>query len=315
MHDGSPPPRRRSGVDASPVQSELAALIARHAALDGVHDTAVPSLALARFSRPQGCNAVLYDPRLYIVAQGRKATVLAGERYFYDPLHYLVVSTPLPAYGEIVDATPQHPYLALKLGVDPALLHALVAETGIRAPAREVDRALYAAPATPALLDPVLRLVRMLDHPRDLAVLAPMLLREIHYRLLSGEFGRRLAGMAHGGSRLQRISRAVDILRRDYAEPLRIDALAAALHMSPSSLHHQFKAMTTMSPLQFQKQIRLHEARRLMMVEGLEAGTAAHRVGYESPSQFSREYRRLFGAPPRREVAMARPRAGVADGG
>lgn len=295
-----------SGGGEDRAQPALAALITRHARGEGLVQTAVPELTLARFTRPQGCNAVLYDPRLYIVAQGRKATLLGGERYHYDPLHYLVISTPLPAYGEIVEASPEHPYLALKLTLDPARLHALVAETGIPAPPREVDRALYAARATTQLLDPVLRLVRLLDRPADLPVLAPMLVREIHYRLLTGEFGHRLAALAHAGTRLQRISRAVDILRRDYAEPLRIEALAASLHMSSSSLHHQFKALTAMSPLQFQKQIRLHEARRLMLVNGLEAGTAAHRVGYESASQFSREYKRLFGAPPRRDTERNR---------
>ena len=302
----SRPPETTGRLDQ---QAELGALIARHAGKDGVHPTAVAGLALARFSRPQGCNAVLYDPRLYIVAQGRKATVLAGRRYEYDPLHYLVVSTPLPALGEIVEATPERPYLALKLSLDPAHLHALAAHSAQRPQQPDsVDSALFAARATPQLLDAVLRLVRLLDSPRDLAALAPMRVREIHYRLLTGELGHRLSGLASTGSRAQRIARAVDVLRRDYAEPLRIESLAQALHMSPSSLHHQFKALTSMSPLQFQKRIRLHEARRLMLVDGLEAGAAAHRVGYESASQFSREYKRLFGAPPRREVGQVQGR-------
>ena len=158
-----------------------------------------------------------------------------------------------------------------------------------------------------ALLDAVVRLMRLLDSPRDAAVLAPLVMREIHYRVLTGELGRAAArAVRWRTAACSAVARAIDLLRTRYAEALSIEELADVAHMSASSLHHRFKEVTAMSPVQFQKHLRLHEARRLMLVEGLEAAAAAHRVGYESPSQFSREYRRLFGAPPKREIEALR---------
>ncbi|MEL1265523.1 AraC family transcriptional regulator [Pseudoxanthomonas putridarboris] len=287
-------------------QTELADRIARLTNEDGVHATAIPSLYLMRFSTPRPCTAVLYDPRLCIVAQGRKIAILAGDTYHYDPLHYLVVSMTLPALGQIIEATPEHPYLSLRLDIDMEQLRTTVLETPPARAADMIDRGLYSARASGALLDAVLRLVRLLDEPEDLDALAPLIQREIYYRVLSGDLGHRLRELVTTGSRSHRIGRAVQALRDHYLEPLSIDALAESLHMSVSSLHHQFKAATSMSPLQFQKHLRLHEARRLMLSEGLEANSAARRVGYESPSQFSREYKRLFGAPPRSEIVQLR---------
>jgi AraC-like DNA-binding protein len=163
------------------------------------------------------------------------------------------------------------------------------------------------------LLDAVLRLVRLLDSPADRAVLAPLALREIHYRLLISPQGHKLRELSETDSQAQRIARAIELLKLRYDQPLSIAELADSVHMSASALHHRFKAVAQMSPIQFQKQIRLHEARRLMLTQGLEAAAAAHRVGYESPSQFSREYRRLFGAPPRKDVSQLRT-SGVAAG-
>ena len=283
-------------------QMELADRIARFATEDGVHATAIPSVHLIRFSAPRPCTAVLYEPRLCIVAQGRKVAILNGETYHYDPLHYLVVSMTLPMRGQIIEATPEHPYLCLRLDIDTEQLCSLVLETPETRPADPIDRGLFSARATGTLLDAVLRLMRLLETPEDLAALSPLVLREIFYRVLTADLGHRLRELARVGSRSHRIARAVLLLRGRYAEPLSIDALAESLHMSPSTLHHQFKAVTSMSPLQFQKHLRLHEARRLMLADGLEANAAAHRVGYESPSQFSREYKRLFGAPPRSEI-------------
>jgi len=160
------------------------------------------------------------------------------------------------------------------------------------------------------LLDAALRMVRLLDTPQDIPVLAPMLQREIYYRVLRGRLGRRLVDLAEGDGGSRRIVRAIEWLKHRYTEPLRVDELAEVVHMSPSALHHRFKAVTAMSPLQYQKHLRLHEARRLMFSDGLDCAAAGHRVGYESPSQFSREYRRLFGAPPRAEIARLRE-AGV----
>jgi len=294
--------------------SELAARIARSAPGDGVHATAHPPLSLVRLSGPTACTPVVYEPRLVIVAQGSKSATLAGQTYVYNPLNYLVVSVTLPVTGQVIEATPEEPYLCLRLDIDPDEVAALIARSGQPpalsdevAPAPHgLDLGLYAARVNAPLMDAVLRLMRLLDTPEDLPVLAPMTQREILYRVLTGELGHRLRALATTDTRSSRIARAVARLREDYLQPLSIDELARTVHMSTSSFHHQFKAVTTMSPLQFQKHLRLHEARRLMMAGGMEALSAARYVGYESPSQFSREYKRLFGAPPRSEVGRSR---------
>lgn len=292
-------------------QAELVDRIARLTPGDGVHATAVQPLHLIRMSAPTECSPSVYEPRLCVVAQGRKVVTLSDCTYHYDPLNYLVVSVTLPMIGQVVEATPDKPYLCLRIDIDPAQIASLIVDAGA-SPALDqghgggVDLGLYAARINKTLMDAVLRLMRLLDTPQDLPVLAPMALREIFYRVLMGDLGHRLRALALTDSRSSRIAKAVAVLRQCYLQPLSIDALAEQVHMSTSSLHHQFKAVTTLSPLQFQKHLRLHEARRLMMVSGVEAMTAAHRVGYESPSQFSREYKRLFGAPPRAEVVLAR---------
>jgi AraC-like DNA-binding protein len=295
-------------------QTELASRIARLATGEGIVQTELASLRLARYSAPTPCLPCIYEPGLGIVVQGRKIIIAGDQTYQYDPLNYLVVSMTLPMQSQVVDATPDRPYLSLRLNIDLEQLASLILDLDAQAeaPAQAPACAAYVARVNAPLLDAVLRLMRLLDTPEDLRVLAPAAIREIHYRALLGDLGHRLRDLVVGDSRSHRIARAVQLLRQYYLEPLRIEALAEAVHMSVSSLHHQFKAATAMSPLQFQKQLRLHEARRLMLFEGLEAGAAAHRVGYESPSQFSREYKRLFGAPPRTEVG--RMREAVASG-
>jgi AraC-like DNA-binding protein len=204
------------------------------------------------------------------------------------------------------------PYLCLRIDLDARLIGELLLQVGRSvANGASTDRGLFVARTSPQLLDAVLRLTRLLDQPRDASILAPLVMREIHYRLLVSEAGHRLRELCIVDSQVHRIARAIELLRKRFTESLRIDDLAAAAHMSASSLHHRFKAVTAMSPMQFQKQLRLHEARRLMLTEGIEAAAAAHRVGYESPSQFSREYRRLFGAPPRREIETVRSLASL----
>lgn len=294
-------------------QAELVDRIARlTVAGDGVHATGVRQLHLIRMSGPTECSPSVYEPRLCVVAQGRKVVTLSDRVYHYDPLNYLVVSVTLPMIGQVVEATPDKPYLCLRLDIDPAEIARLIVDAGQAPPGERpregggMDLGLYAARVNATLMEAVLRLMRLLDTPQDLPVLAPMALREIFYRVLMGDLGHRLRALALNDSRSHRIAKAVTMLRQRYLLPLCIEDLAEELHMSTSSLHHQFKAVTTMSPLQFQKHLRLHEARRLMMVDGMEAVAAAHRVGYESPSQFSREYKRLFGAPPRAEVSLAR---------
>lgn len=299
----------RPGLDAQ--QAELAARIGRTASGDGAQATAIPALTVIRASTPSQPLASVYHPSLCIVVQGRKRALLGGEIYTYDPLNYLVVSMSLPVVGQIIEATPAQPYLCVRIDLDPAIVNELLAQLGAAAPPRASEgRALFLARTSAALLDAVLRLVRLLDAPDDAAVLAPLALREIHYRVLLGELGQRLRSLCEADGASQRVARAIELLKARYSEPLRVEDLAAAAHMSPSSLHQRFREATATTPLQFQKQLRLQEARRLMLTEGIEAAAAGYRVGYESPSQFSREYRRLFGAPPRREVA-ARRIAGV----
>jgi len=288
-------------------QQELSARVARLTRFDGTHQTALPSLALTRGSVPTICMPTVYQPCLAIVVQGRKCALLNDEVFHCDALNYLVVSVTLPGMGQVLDATPEHPYLSLRLNLDLEEIARLVLELGDRASSpATADRGLYVARLDEPLLDAVLRMVKLLDTPEDIGILAPVIQREVYYRVLRGELGSRLVDLAQSAGGNHRIVRAIEWLKQHYAASLRIEELAGAVHMSPSALHHRFKAVTAMSPLQYQKQLRLHEARRLMFADGIESATAGHRVGYESASQFSREYRRLFGAPPRSEIARLR---------
>lgn len=293
-------------IAADPLR-EVARAAARAAPHDGLHATAAPNLSLIRASAPSQPLPSVYEPCLCFVIQGRKVARVGDERYHYDPLNYLVVSVTLPVTGQIIEASPDNPYLCVRINIDLQVIGELLLQLPQQARANtHSDRGLYVAQMDAGLLDAVLRLVRMLDSPQEIEVLAPLALREIYYRALTGQLGARLRELCIADSHTQRISRAIQMLRTRYARTVRIEELAAAAHMSVSSFHHRFKAVTAMSPVQFQKNLRLHEARRLMLVEGSDAAGAAHRVGYESASQFSREYRRLFGAPPRKEIAIVR---------
>lgn len=288
-------------------QQELSARVARLAPFDGIHQTVFPSLALNRGSVPTVCMPTVYQPCLGIVVQGRKRAVLNDEVFTYDALNYLVVSVTLPGMGQVLEATPEHPFLSLRLNLDLEEIARLVLELGDRRPSPPAaDRGLFVARLDEPLLDAVLRMVKLLDTPEDIGVLAPVIQREIYYRMLRGELGYRLVALAQSEGGNHRVVRAIEWLKQHYAVPLRIEELADSVHLSPSALHHRFKAVTAMSPLQYQKHLRLHEARRLMFADGIECAVAGQRVGYESSSQFSREYRRLFGAPPRSEIARLR---------
>jgi AraC-like DNA-binding protein len=292
---------------ASAQQLELAERVARFTGIDGSHQTPIPSLALTRTSIPTVCMPTVYHPCLAFVVQGRKRAILNEEVFHYDALNYLVVSLTLPAMGQVIEATAERPYMGLRLNLDLEEVARLLLEVDERGPPpAAADRGLFVARMDEGLLDAVLRMVRLIDTPGDAAILAPLVQREICYRVLRGDLGHRLANAARGEDGRHRIVRAVEWLKQRFTEPLSIEALADAVHLSPSALHHRFKAMTAMSPLQFQKHLRLHEARRLMFSDGIDCAVAGHRVGYESASQFSREYRRLFGAPPRAEIARLR---------
>ena len=288
---------------------ELAALIGRLCASDGIHATAIPRLVLIRSCQPTEPLHALHEPALCIVVQGRKQVMLGDRVYHYDRSQYLVVSVDLPVIGQVVEATQDAPYLCLRLDLDPVLLGAIMLEAGAGvadAAATGAGPGLALNPVAPELLDAALRLVKLLETPRDIAMLAPLAEREILYRLMTGEQAARLRQIATGESRLQQVNRAIGWIKRNYDKAFSVEALAQEANMSPSALHQHFKAVTAMSPLQYQKQLRLQEARRLILGATLDAASAGFRVGYDSPSQFSREYRRLFGAPPLRDAARLR---------
>ncbi|AMJ62178.1 AraC family transcriptional regulator [Bosea sp. PAMC 26642] len=291
---------------------ELAALIMRLAPTDGIHQTAIPRLSLVRLGRPTEPLHALHEPALCILVQGRKQVMLGDQVYIYDRSRYLVVSVDLPVVGQVIEATPDEPYLCVRLDLDPVLLAALMLDSPDHAAtAAGTGPGLALNPIAPELLDATLRLVRLLETPRDIAVLAPLAEREILYRLMLGEQAARLRQIATAESRLQQVNRAIGWIKRNYDKGFSIETLAEVASMSPSALHQHFKAVTMMSPLQYQKQLRLQEARRLILSAALDAASAGFRVGYESPSQFSREYRRLFGAPPLRDAARLRNASAV----
>jgi len=286
---------------------ELAALIERFAPTDGVHVTGIPRLMAVRLSQPSEPIHAVHEPALCVIAQGAKQVVLGDQLYRYDAASCLVVSLDLPVIGQVIEASPQQPYLCVKLALDPATIAALILETNPAADkAAAPGRGMALSPVTPALLDAVIRLTALLASPADIPVLAPLAEREILYRLLTGEQAPRLRQIALADSKLQQVNRAIGWIKRNYREAFSIEIVAAEARMSPSALHQHFKAVTAMSPLQYQKQLRLQEARRLILAKAQDAASAGFEVGYDSPSQFSREYSRLFGAPPRRDVARLR---------
>jgi AraC-like DNA-binding protein len=292
---------------AAALCSELASLLDRRTGSDARHETAIPELTLWRFSNPTEPAPVLQQPAVYVVVQGRKQVIVGGERFVYDPSQYLAVSLEVPAVGNVVQASPDAPYLCLTLRVDPRELAALIVETGRPIPRDDHDgRALFVSALGAPLLDALLRLVRLLDAPDDIPVLAPLVRRELHYRLLQGDQQGRLAEMAIGDGRLRRVAGAIAWIKAHYAEPLQVDALARRANMSPSALHAHFSAVAGVSPIQYQKQLRLQEARGRLLSGGTTAEAVAYEVGYASASQFSREYARLFGQPPRRDADRMR---------
>lgn len=282
---------------------QLASTVERHIESDGSCETPVPGLALYRASFPTEHDATVYEPSLCVVVQGEKEVLVGGEAFRYDPSHTLLVSVDLPATSRVIEASPKQPCLAVRIALDPAVVGELLADTPITSSVPESRRGLAVAPLDAHLLDAIERLVALLDSPRDIRALAPLILREIVYRLLTGPQGARLRQIASAGAPAYRISQAIQWLKSHFTESFSVEALAKRVRLSPSSFHEHFKSITAMSPLQYQKQLRLQEARRLLLGESIDAADAAYRVGYESPSQFSREYRRMFGAPPRKDVA------------
>ncbi len=290
-------------------QEELAERITEALPEDGTVEP-LKGLHFFRSSNPTEPLHGVSKPALCVIAQGSKEVLLGDSRYRYDPAHYLLATVELPIVGQVLEASAERPYLSLRLDLDPALVSSVMVEAGHLSSRNPGDvRAMDVSPLDADLLDATVRLVRLLGSPAEARFLRPLIMREIVYRLLKGEQGNRLRHLALLGGHTDRIAEAVERLRREFNQPLRIDSLARDLGMSVSGFHHHFKAVTAMSPLQFQKQLRLQEARRLLLGENLDAASAGYRVGYDDASQFSREYKRLFGQPPMRDVERLREAA------
>ena len=302
--DQRPPEREAQWMQAN--REELVERIGRTMRQDGSAHP-LPGLHLYRHSIPLEQVYSLVEPSVCVVAQGSKEFLLGEQRYRYDPFHYLLVTVDLPYVGQVLDASPEHPFLSLRLDLAPTLVGEVLIEVGHSSPRTHAKvRAITVSPVDGSLLDAMVRVARLLDAPDEARVLLPLVTREIIYRLLKGEQGDRLRHLALLGGYTPSIARAVERLRQDFDQPLRIERLAHELGMSVSGLQHHFKAVTAMSPMQFQKRLRLLEARRLMLGQDLDAASAAYRVGYRDASHFNREYKSLFGVPPMRDVQRLR---------
>ena len=287
-------------------REELVERIGRAVREDGTVQT-LKGLYLSRSSLPLKPLHSVLKPSVCVIAQGSKEVLLGDSRYRYDPSHYLLATVELPRVSQVLEASKERPYLSLRLELDPTLVSSVMVETGHVSHRDHADvRAIAVSPLDGNLLDAFVRLVRLLDAPAEARVLLPLITREIIYRLLMGEQGGRLRHLALQGGYTPYIARAVALLHQDFDKPLHVEGLARELCMSVSGFHHHFKAITAMSPLQFQKRLRLQEARRLMLGEDLDAASAAYRVGYHDASHFNREYKSLFGVPPMRDVQRLR---------
>ena len=271
------------------------------------HVTAIAGFSLFRRNEPSEPISSLYEPSICLVAQGAKRVLLEEDTYVYDAHHFLITSVHLPTVVQIIEASPEKPYLGLRLKLDLREISQLMMDSHLPpSRAQPSGRGMAIGEITLPLLTAFQRLIDLLAEPKDIPILAPLIQREIIYRLLVGDQGVRLRQIASMGSQGHQIAQAIHWLQCNFTQPLRIDDLAKQVNMSTSTLHHHFRALTAKSPLQYQKWLRLNEARRLMLTENQDASTAAFEVGYESPSQFSREYNRLFGAPPLRDISHLR---------
>ncbi len=284
--------------------------IARWTEKEGLQETAIPRLLLSRRDAPTQPISYMYEPSLCLIAQGTKNIVLGGYTYVLDVHHFLITALDLPSIVRIIEASEKKPYLGLILKLDRREISQLMVDNNLPLPrGYQSSRGMAIGKVTFPLVAACQRLVDLLAEPTDIPILAPIIQKEILYRLLVGDQGSRLREMASAGSQSHQIGRAIDWLKDHFTQSLRVEDLAAKVHMSPSTFHHHFRSLTGMSPLKYQKWLRLNEARRLMLTERLDASSAAFQVGYESPSQFNREYSRLFGAPPLRDITNLRANA------
>lgn len=288
---------------------EMAQIIGRHIGFNSIEPCALARVKLVRSSNVSDSLPVIYEPALCLVAQGRKRVVLDEVAYVYDSSQYVVVTVDLPLLGSILEASEERPFLCVSLNLDLKVLSELLIEHGGNVPPVESRLGLILGDVTPELTDAVVRLLRLLDAPKDIPALAPLAEREILYRLLKMDQTGMMRHIANAQSRLSQISRAILWIKSNYAEPFTVEQVADEAGMSASSLHEHFKAVTTYSPLQFRTRLRLQEARRMMVAEGLDAASAGFSVGYESPSQFSRDYSKAFGCPPMQDATRLRAAA------
>lgn len=301
-------------MDLDERRADLAARLERVTVPDTISEL-LEGVRIRHASAPSELGHGVTYPALCVVAQGSKVTSVGGEDFRYDASHYLITTSTLPITSRIAEASPERPYLGVVIRLDPALVTAVMVEASELTPRSSGEmKAIGVSPVDADLLDVVMRVVRMIESPGESGFLLPLAKREIVYRLLLGDQGSRLRHIAAPGGASHRIAKAIARLRQEYDQPLRIEAVARDLGMSVSGFHHHFKAVTAMSPLQFQKQLRLQEARRLMLGEDLDAASAGYRVGYDDASHFNREYKRLFGAPPLRDVERLRGAAMTSPG-
>lgn len=299
--------RRDTASRQTSTQEKIAQIIGAQISEPGDYGTAITGLGFFRRDHPAPPMVCMVDPSIIIVARGEKQLWVGGEGFPYNASRFLITSLALPANSEVLAASPEQPCLGLTLKLDLRMLSELIAQTDLP-PSRDrsVAKSIGIGSVTTSMLASFERLLTLLDEPESISVLAPLIQREIHYRLLQSDQANLLRQITSVDGQGYRIAKAVDWLKLNYASALRVEDLAARVQMSSPTFHHHFRQLTSMSPLQYQKWLRLNEAKRLMLNEHQDASSAAYRVGYESPSQFSREYSRLFGVPPKRDIAMLR---------
>lgn len=298
---------RRLRGETKHIRVGLAQRVAAFVGTGEERATSLPGLSFARVTAPTPPTSYLYDPSISMIIRGRKRVQLGDVTYVYDESRFLLTAVNLPTVTEVLEASRDTPYVSLLMRLDLNAARQMLADVdmgGADAPAGGL--AMATGPATIELFDAMRRLVDLLDRPRDLPHLGALIQREIIYRILTSPAGARFRETVLLGTQSQRTAKAIAWLREHFTQRLRIEDLADVAGMGVSTLHHHFRAMASMSPLQYQKHLRLHEARRILLSEDVDAGTAAVRVGYESATQFNREYRRMFGAPPIRDVAPLR---------
>ncbi len=281
----------------------LAERIARWTAGKNSHETSIQGLNLHRWEMPTEPVSYMLPPSICLIGQGRKRLFLGEETYVYDTHRFLITSVELPVVTQVIEASPDRPYLGLTMELDLRMIAQLMVSSNIPGARPSKDSlGIAVSKLTTPLLDAFNRLIDLLDHPDDIPTLAPLIQQEIFYRLLVGEQGPRLRQITAVGNHGYQIARAIDWLKENFSQPIKVEDLARKAGLSLSAFHNHFRSTTAMSPLQYQKRMRLNEARRLMLTEHIDASKAAFEVGYESPSQFSREYSRMFGAPPMRDI-------------